>query len=788
MRSCLVAVIVSARRYNKKSAYCAAAANDAGIRPGTGGCYAPREIAVAAEGQAVWMAWLHYQKERDLLVVTSKKPGCQKAPLIQIDAGKGRVFSTPALLQGVGETPDVICATGQVGDLRINHYRHTQHRWKHLHSLPTVCASVHCVDCTYDGCCAYLAYAGVRKGFAGLTVFSRTFRNGRWSKELPHTYGSNSLNRPGLAVSGSGGVVLVCDCYDSDGFSIVWKMLNDQCRSQWRHVQRDKTADQLCPALVTDASGIVWLSWLHQKQVCRDEVAGLSQEAQVARLTGSTWKLAPDDQGIPPGNLNLGLLPLKRYFGYDGLRRRPRVAALTDGTVALLWEQQKDEKEIWTNVDNGYFCARRFDGRKWAPTIVLFGEGCCHCFDARHVYDPAALPLAYKGRHRRSGNDFEVTLLDMANTLPVRMPQRTRWNTWEECDFARVNRTRASESGNLAKSTGLDLYWGDLHCHGVFSPDAEGASDELFFFARSKAGLDFCAVTDNDCYPPKALLNSEVSHTCAIADALTENGRFLAFGGYEYTYHQPDEAGSFNHRIVIFHDEDHTVIGRHQRDGVYDQRFVRRQRNSSQLIFPHHRNWTLLGLPGEAVVEITSGWGPYILDAPTIHDNLNAGAKFGFIGNGDSHRFMPGLTGGLTGVYARELTRAAIIEAVKARRCFATTGNKTAVAFWINDSFMGSDIIADAELVLRWRVQPWREIERIEIVYRGQVIHRTQKCRGQWTCENSPEPNSWYYLRVKEKGRQKRYPHNVAPAWGKWAWSSPIWVRGGYPHRGVQKP
>ena len=42
------------------------------------------------------------------------------------------------------------------------------------------------------------------------------------------------------------------------------------------------------------------------------------------------------------------------------------------------------------------------------------------------------------------------------------------------------------------------LYWGDTHCHGNCSGDAEGEIDESYAYGRYKSGLDFMAVTDND--------------------------------------------------------------------------------------------------------------------------------------------------------------------------------------------------------------------------------------------------------------------------------------------------
>ena len=199
-------------------------------------------------------------------------------------------------------------------------------------------------------------------------------------------------------------------------------------------------------------------------------------------------------------------------------------------------------------------------------------------------------------------------------------------------------------------------------------------------------------------------------------------------------------------------------------------------RQSGYLSIPHHAYWRLGDIPNECAVEVTSAWGTYILDAPTVREALATGARFGFTGNSDSHRFLPGLSGALTGVYATELSRDGIIEALRKRRCFATTGNRTAIDFRINEAFMGEALKTNAIPTLFWRVHPHETIEKVQVIRDGELVFRSEETEGEWTDESAGAEPHWYYLQVKEKGAHARYPHNVAPAWGKWAWSSPIWV------------
>ena len=82
---------------------------------------------------------------------------------------------------------------------------------------------------------------------------------------------------------------------------------------------------------------------------------------------------------------------------------------------------------------------------------------------------------------------------------------------------------------------------------------------------------------------------------------------------------------------------------------------------------------------------------------------MNKGYRLGFVGGSDTHITRPGSIikepgkpfpykeSGLTAVYAKELSREAILDALKHRRCYATTGHRIIVEFSINGHFMGEE-------------------------------------------------------------------------------------------------
>ena len=127
--------------------------------------------------------------------------------------------------------------------------------------------------------------------------------------------------------------------------------------------------------------------------------------------------------------------------------------------------------------------------------------------------------------------------------------------------------------------------------------------------------------------------------------------------------------------------------------------------------------------------------------------------------------------GGLTGVFARELTREGIWEGLLERRTFATTGPRMAVALEIDGTFMGSvlEIMKGKAIQMNGTAQGTEKLELIELVRNGEVVHSINSS-GQktmdikWIDEDVPMEENYYYLRVVQVDKEM-------------AWSSPVWVK-----------
>jgi hypothetical protein len=111
--------------------------------------------------------------------------------------------------------------------------------------------------------------------------------------------------------------------------------------------------------------------------------------------------------------------------------------------------------------------------------------------------------------------------------------------------------------------------------------------------------------------------------------------------------------------------------------------------------------------------------------ANTARAALDAGKRFGFVASSDDHAGFPGAYGeGLMAVHAPDLSRGAILEAVRARRTYALTGDRIEVDFTVEGAPMGATVTAGKQAEVAFEVRGRDELDVVEIVQDGRVVHR----------------------------------------------------------------
>jgi len=141
--------------------------------------------------------------------------------------------------------------------------------------------------------------------------------------------------------------------------------------------------------------------------------------------------------------------------------------------------------------------------------------------------------------------------------------------------------------------------------------------------------------------------------------------------------------------------------------------------------------------------------------------------KMGFVASGDHN----GMGVGVAALWVEELSREGILEAMRSKRCFATTGDKMIVDFRLNENPVGSSPGISGAPELSIKVKGQRELEKVEVLRNSRVIKEFTLSGKYLDFEENFADSDYqdetevlyYYIRATQKNKEL-------------AWSSPIWV------------
>jgi hypothetical protein len=310
-----------------------------------------------------------------------------------------------------------------------------------------------------------------------------------------------------------------------------------------------------------------------------------------------------------------------------------------------------------------------------------------------------------------------------------------------------------------------------------------------YVYARDVAALDVAALTDHDHWG-MLFLDDDASLWEEIrkqARRFHEPGRFVTFLGFEWTN------WAHGHRHVLYPGDDGRVISSIVPSYETPTGLWEALRGTNAITIAHHTagepvavNWAIPPDPEfETVAEIVSVHGSSeARDSPAtvrgawpghfVRDALDRGYRLGFIGSGDSHDGHPGLAwlasgiAGLAGILSEDLTREGVLEAIRARRVYATSGPRILLDATLDGEPMGSVVPAsDRERSLDVRAVAPAAVDRIDVVRSGAVVEQIP-CRGARECSwprrfGSLRSGEYLYVRLIQED-------------GGMAWSSPFFV------------
>jgi hypothetical protein len=400
---------------------------------------------------------------------------------------------------------------------------------------------------------------------------------------------------------------------------------------------------------------------------------------------------------------------------------------------------------------------------------------------------PESVRLGSPAGHFVARHRFEIALPRLSPGVYRAIAYRT--HTREE--VARSNPLEIMDEGDRRER----LYWGEIHAHTEMS-DGSGDYGELYRHAQDEGCLEFAAATDH----AKHVTDNQWHWMQEVTNSWNQPGRFITLVGYETQGIQKDRCvytsrsrlklfrGNYpptNTLNVVwghFHNDEEVVAGPHA-------------------TMVHKTLWEQHDPSVERFAEIYSMWGasdfregPLVPDwieegrGLTVNDILMTGAKLGFTGGGDCHEGRCGFSSedpdgqgitphtfaaillyrcGMTAALLPSLDRVALVQAIRNRQTYATTGARILLHFTAGGVPMGG--IGPAEgVTCRANIHAVRAIDLIEIIKDGRVVW-SDGCGDldaeiEWQDPVPPSGEHYYYLHIVQED-------------GQMAWSSPIWIR-----------
>lgn len=347
------------------------------------------------------------------------------------------------------------------------------------------------------------------------------------------------------------------------------------------------------------------------------------------------------------------------------------------------------------------------------------------------------------------------------------------------------------------------VFWGDVHTHTNLS-DGKCTLDELLTCARDQVKLDFIILTDHDFghAAPWRMPQADWNLIQDKADQYTVPGRFVVLAGYEWTSQAkywtdvpadkpserlfPGRPKNYNHKCVYFPGRVERIFS--AKDAAFKTPDSLAEAVAVQGGLIHHAHPTQkpdcvdqweCQRQHDAVMCNTEIFPDGVWYKGKLYDSgceravrqfLASGGRCGFVGGSDTHDRKPQAR---TGLFADELTRQAVFDALRHRRNYSVFGSRVVLDFRIDGQGMGREVKSPGEPALSVSVVGTAPLREVAVIRDGAILasRKTDSRQVRWEfTDRSFRGNSYYYLRVTQADADE---HGNPTR----AWSSPIWGR-----------
>lgn len=308
---------------------------------------------------------------------------------------------------------------------------------------------------------------------------------------------------------------------------------------------------------------------------------------------------------------------------------------------------------------------------------------------------------------------------------------------------------------------GMHAYFGCLHSHSTYS---DGSGPPRYAYAVGRAnGLHFLALTDHS----HMFSDEEWGDILAKADEATEDGAFVGLRGFEWTH---KEIGHIN----VFGSEGYASRDDPNYDTLEEFYAWLAAQESAVAQFNHPfeesdlHDFAYNAAASEKIclLEVGNGSDPYYTFEEAYLRALYTGWHIGPANNGDTETPDWGAdTPHRTGVLAPSLTKHDILEALRARRIFATEDANCALALRAGNAWMGSTVGTSTLNLQVYYHDGDGEGATLELFDRSLLVACPTISGSTWSVTVPAAPGHYYFAKAIQED-------------GDTAYTSPIWVEG----------
>jgi hypothetical protein len=754
----------------------------------TGGDFEDDYPSLAADGDAVWLAWQGYRNRGEEVFLRRYAAGAWAEP-VKVTDKPGDLFNTAVAVSN--GKPLVIWSEREGANW------HLKARTPGGAVMPVTSGEgnslFHRAAADAKGS-VHVAYQSWRRGRSD--IYLRSYDGARWTAELNLSDGKRDARAndwsPAVAVGRDGVVWVAWDGYAAGSYNVYLRAVRNGKAGELVRVT-NSARFHAHPSLALDAQNRLWVAWDEAPENWGKDTGFLfsggtglydSRAIQVAVYAAGQW-LAPlrqPEHVVPYG--------FRRYF------HTPRLVADSAGRMWLLARPRTSARlptTLWAAGGKWEVVASHYSGDRWSELITIpesvgrnEGEIAVAAGPGGNIY------VALVTDHRLWGganfgvmpgnNDIMFTRL--ASAAPAAMqtaarpPEPPAGLPLEPREKEQIARLRAAR-----------VWRGDWHRHTDISMDGAGDGSlwDAYRYAMDAAGMDWFVVTDHQ----SGVQEYTWWRIDKSADMFHVPGFFTALYGTERSLGYPN-----GHRNLMFAERGVPILPITPKEqktstGQFLYPYLR-ERNGIATSHTSHTNmgtdWRDNDPEIEPVVEIYQGARTSAehegapLSPTEKRTELHAGGyrPLGYVWNAWKKGYKLGVQASsdhvsthlsYACVLADEPTREGIMNAIRKRHTYAATSNilmDFRAAAGGRTLLQGDAGTASGLPELTARIGGTGPLKKVVVVRDNEYIY-SQEPQGEtfdlrYRDNSMPAGEHYYYVRVEQKD-------------GNVAWSSPIWLK-----------